>query len=155
MFAREGLWPMCDASRGVKVLSEKTGSDNNIQNERSNSESILIIPAIWGAQELQIRFQLNIRSSFSLLTADDGYPKFRVWKRKRNMDNEVQASENDRQRGYEKVWDMVLNDYGKGWLVWKFVRCIAIRFGNQRRFFKSWSWWWLKSTVDRCTTMWF
>jgi len=30
----------------VKVLSEKTGPDNNIQNERSNSESILIIPAI-------------------------------------------------------------------------------------------------------------
>jgi hypothetical protein len=34
------------ASRGVKVLNQKNSPDNNIQNERSNSESILIIPAI-------------------------------------------------------------------------------------------------------------
>ncbi len=26
----------------------------------------------------------------------------------------MQASENDRQRRYRKVWDKVLNDYGKG-----------------------------------------
>ena len=29
-----------DTDGGVKVLSQKTGPDNNIQNERSNSESI-------------------------------------------------------------------------------------------------------------------
>jgi hypothetical protein len=27
--------------------------------------------------------------------------------------NEVQAKENERQRGFEKVWDTVLSDYGK------------------------------------------
>ena len=32
----------------------------------------------------------------------------------RDMDMKVQAKENDRQRGYGKVWDMVLNDYGNG-----------------------------------------
>ena len=35
-----------DVEGGVKVLSKKTSPDNTIQNERSNSESILIIPAI-------------------------------------------------------------------------------------------------------------
>ena len=31
------------------------------------------------------------------------------------MDNEVQTRENDGQRGVGRVWDMVLNIYGKGY----------------------------------------
>jgi len=65
-----------DTGGGVKVLSEKTGLDDNFQNERSDSESILIIPAISGAQELQIRFYSIIRFRFRFLTADDGFPNF-------------------------------------------------------------------------------
>jgi hypothetical protein len=30
------------------------------------------------------------------------------------MDNEIQASEKDRQRRYRKAWDTVLSDYVKG-----------------------------------------
>jgi hypothetical protein len=29
----------------------------------------------------------------------------------------MQARENDRQSGYQKVWDMVLNNYGKVFLI--------------------------------------
>ena len=37
-------------------------------------------------KDLQMRFHPDIRFSFRFLTADDGFPKSRLWKRKRDMD---------------------------------------------------------------------
>ena len=72
----------------------------------------------YGCAGLHILFHPNISFPFRFTTANDGFPKFRVRKRKRDMD-EVNAIENDRQIGYRKVWDTVSSDYGKGLLVWK------------------------------------
>ena len=41
-----------------------------------------------------------------------GFPEFPCPRKKAEYGHEVQASENDRQRRYGKVWDAVLNDYG-------------------------------------------
>jgi hypothetical protein len=65
-------------------------------------------------QTLHFRFQPNIRSRFRFLTADDGFPDLPYLKKKAGYGHEVQARENDRQRGYGKVWDAVLSDYVKG-----------------------------------------
>jgi hypothetical protein len=35
----------------------------------------------------------------------------------------VQARENDRQKGYGKVWDTDLSDYENGELYWQNARC--------------------------------
>ena len=50
----------------------------------------------------------------------------------------VQVKENYKQRGYRKVWDVVLNDYeGVEFKGNMRIDGIVIRFGNQRRFLKS------------------
>ena len=59
--------------------------------------------------KLQIRFQ------FRILTPDDGFPNFTCLEKKAGYGHEVQEKENYRQRGYEKVWDMVLSIIGKGY----------------------------------------
>ena len=43
----------------------------------------------------------------------------------------MQAKENDRQRGYGKVWDMVLSDYGKGGIDWKCVDGLLYGLGEE------------------------
>ena len=67
----------------------------------------------WIETELQIRFQPNFRFRFRNLTTDDGFPKLPCLEKKAGHD-EVQPKENERQRRYRKIWDMVLNDYVKG-----------------------------------------
>jgi len=64
-------------------------------------------------RDLHIRSHPIIRFSFRFLTADDGFPNFPCLKKKTDYGHEVQARENDRQRGYGKVWDMDLSNYGK------------------------------------------
>jgi len=64
--------------------------------------------------ELHIRFQPIIHFSFRFLTTDEGLPNFPYLKKKTGYGHEVQARENDWQRRYGKVWDMVLSDYGTG-----------------------------------------
>ena len=48
-----------DTGGGVKVLSEKTESDDNFYNDKLGPWSILINPPIWVAQEPQIRFKTH------------------------------------------------------------------------------------------------
>ena len=61
-------------------------------------------------------------------------PEFLDWERKMGLWTGGQAKKNDRQSGHKRVWDMDLSNYGKGELVWKCVRWITTRFGNQRWF---------------------
>ena len=68
---------MDESSRGVKVLSEKTGFDDNFQNTGLGPELNSMNPDIFSLK-LQIRFQPIIRFRFSNLTPDDEFPKFRV-----------------------------------------------------------------------------
>jgi len=78
---------------GVKVLSEKTGSDDNY----------LVI------QGLQIRFQ------FRILTCHSKWTIFCFMKKKTGICiYEVQVKENYRQRGHKRVWGMVLSNYEEG-----------------------------------------
>jgi hypothetical protein len=44
------------------------------------------------------------------LPPDDGLAKFPLSKKKSGYGQEVQLRKKDRQRGYEKVWDMVLRN---------------------------------------------
>jgi len=55
--------PMKEAAGGVKVLSEKTWFNDNFQND-------LVI------NDLQIRFQLTIRSAYRLLSYDPDRTNF-------------------------------------------------------------------------------
>jgi hypothetical protein len=65
------------AEDGVYVLSEKTGNDENFQNEFIGTYNRRI-ETKQHRQPLHIRFQPIIRSRFRILPPDDGFPKFRV-----------------------------------------------------------------------------
>ena len=126
-----------DADRGVKVLSEKTGSDENFLKLQDRSVIDYNKLGILGARELQIRFHFFIRFQFRFLTAVDGLSQYSCLKKKAGYGHEVQARENDRQRGYGKVWDMVLGNYGKRGFICSMSCRVAICFGNQRQFLES------------------
>jgi hypothetical protein len=64
--------------------------------------------------ELQISFQLIIRSRFRFLTPDDGFLNFPCLKKKAGYGHEVQAGKNYRQRGYGRFLDTDLSNHGKG-----------------------------------------
>jgi hypothetical protein len=68
-----------DTDGGVKVLSEKTGSDENLLNCQDWSGIESNEPGhFFFSLKLHIRFQPIIRFRFRILTRDDGFPKFRV-----------------------------------------------------------------------------
>ena len=112
-----------DAEGGVKVLSEKMGSDEHFQNCSVGPESILIILAFWAVRELQTRFQLIIRSRFRILPPDDWFPKFRVWIRKRFMDMRYRRVRTTGREGMGSFGIWI-------WVITGRVRWIAGSFGR-------------------------